>query len=96
MAEDEKNNFDGSPSHREKTAEKKRSDYAVRSKMPEWDENEGADTGFSWSAVAHRDSAANAAALGPDNFMSNRIEFGGKNLETANLPMKILKMPIFR
>lgn len=64
--------------------------------MPERDENEGADTGFSWSAVAHRDSAANAAALGPDNFMSNRIEFGGKNLETANLPMKILKMPIFR
>ena len=62
MAEDEKNNFDGSPSHREKTAEKKRSDYAVRSKMPERDENEGADTGFSWSAVAHRDSAANAAA----------------------------------
>ena len=83
MAEDEKNNFDGSPSHREKTAEKKRSDYAVRSKMPEWDENEGADTGFSWSAVAHRDSAANAAALGPDNFMSNRIEFGGKNLENG-------------
>ena len=83
MAEDEKNNFDGSPSHREKTAEKKRSDYAVRSKMPERDENEGADTGFSWSAVAHRDSAANAAALGPDNFMSNRIEFGGKNLENG-------------
>ena len=83
MAEDEKNNFDGSPSHREKTAEKKRSDYAVRSKMPERDENDGVDTGFSWSAVAHRDSAANAAALGPDNFMSNRIEFGGKNLENG-------------
>ncbi len=83
MAEDEKNNFDGSPSHREKTAEKKRSDYAVRSKMPERDENEGVDTGFSWSAVAHRDRAANAAALGPDNFMSNRIEFGGKNLENG-------------
>ena len=33
--------------------------------------------------MANRKAEVNSATLGLDNFMSNRIEFGGRNLENA-------------
>lgn len=38
-------------------------------------------SGYAWSAVAHRDNDAPIDRI--DNFLSNKIEFGGKNLENG-------------
>lgn len=86
MAEDSKKNFDGKPDRSQSAERKIQPDFANRvnplSEASEgWSHSE--ESGFSWSAVANRKADVNASSLGLDNFMSNRIEFSGKNLENG-------------
>lgn len=76
MAEDEKNNFDAQSlesANSQKKAEelRKRRDTYFRTEE---------STAFAWHAVAQSNTEKPHDL---DNFMSNRIEFGGKNLENG-------------
>ena len=81
MAEDNKNNFDNKSDDRLKLVRQKQADLIHRRISEE--NSESSDASFAWSAVANQKAEVNSSTLGLDNFMSNRIEFGGRNLENA-------------
>lgn len=77
MAEDVKNNFN---SQSGETFDKQKKAEELRKKRESYLKDEESTT-FSWHAVAQQNNAEEVHDL--DNFMSNRIEFGGKNLENG-------------
>lgn len=86
MAEETKKNFDGKPDRSQAALKKDAPAFANRvnplsKSADEWDDR--GDSDFAWSAVANRKAEVNSSSLGIDNFMSNRIEFSGKNLENG-------------
>ena len=81
MTGDNKNNFNNKPDGHYNPVYKAQPDEITRKETPAASNKDGAS--FAWSAVANRKAEVNSATLGLDNFMSNRIEFGGRNLENA-------------